>query len=128
MDDFNTHSLLQRQEKEGKEVNREISTITGVNIVRSRRVNGPYIQDIDNLLNVFKVIFAYLQKKETASQKGMATPENPGLGSMTLCIHHQLDEAIVLLFGFNIPYALQRSLRKSKRALEWRGYVQLDSY
>ena len=65
-----------------QEVNREISTITGVNSVRSRRVNGLYIQNIEDLFNVFKVIFAYLQKKVTASQKDIATPENPGLGNI----------------------------------------------
>ena len=56
--------------------------ITGVNSVRSRRVSGLYIHDIENLFNVFEVIFAYLQKKVTDSQKDIATPENPGLGNI----------------------------------------------
>ena len=33
-------------------------------------------------------------------------------------IHHQPGEEIVLLIGFDIPYALQRSLRQRKRTLE----------
>ena len=36
-----------------QEVNRDISTITGANSVRSRRVNGLYIQDMGNPFNVF---------------------------------------------------------------------------
>ena len=81
MDDFNTQSLLQRQEwKARSEPGNKYDYRR--NSVRSRRVNGLYIQDIKNLFNVFKVIFAYLQKKVTASQKDIATPENPGLGNI----------------------------------------------
>ena len=112
-----------------QEVNRDISTITGANSVRSRRVNGLYIQDMGNPFNVFFLFFFYLcftkeSNSQPAKKKNIATPENPGLENileeMTLCIHHQPGEEIVLLIGFGIPNALQRSLdlRQRKRTLE----------
>ena len=66
----------------------------------------------------------YNNSQPAKKKKNIATPENPGLGNileeMTLCIHHQPGEEIVLLIGFGIPNALQRSLdlRQRKRALE----------
>ena len=114
-----------------QEVNREISTITGVSSVRSRWVNGLYIQDMDNLLIVFFVSNVRIFTKESNSQPtrhcNTRKPRSlKHLERITLCIHHQPDEEIVLLIGLNIPYALQRSLRQRKRTLEYKGYVQLD--
>ena len=77
------HVASSRGRSGWQEVNRDvdISTITGANSVRSRRVNGLYIQDMGNPFNVF--VFVFLRKKVTASQKkNIATPENPGLGNI----------------------------------------------
>ena len=59
------HVASSRGRSGWQEVNRDISTITGANSVRSRRVNGLYIQDMGNPFNVS----VFLQKKVTASQK-----------------------------------------------------------
>ena len=56
-------------------MNLEISTITGVNSVRTQKVNGLHIHDIDNLHKSIKVPFAYSQEKISASQEDIATPE-----------------------------------------------------
>ena len=72
-----------------QEVNRDISTITGANSVRGRRVNGLYIQDMGNPFNFF---FFFTKesnshppppnKKKKKKKKNIATPENPGLGNI----------------------------------------------
>ena len=114
------HVASSRGRSGWQEVNRDISTITGANSVRSRRVNGLYIQDMGNPFNVF--VFVFLQKKVTASQKKHCNTRKSRswkhLEEMTLCIHHHPGEEIVLLIGFDVPYALQRSLRQRKRTLE----------
>ena len=65
------HIASSRGRSGWQEVNQDISTITGANSVRSRRVNGLYIQDMGNPFNVFLIYFFFifvLQKKVTASQ------------------------------------------------------------
>ena len=103
---------------EGQEVSLEISTIIGVNSVRTRRVNGLHIQDIDNLHKFIKVLFAYSQEKITASQEDIATPEIAvswkHLEEMAHRVHNQSDVEMGLLIGLNIPSAIQPHLRQRK--------------
>ena len=75
-DVFVTDSLLEQLGVEGHEVNLEINTITGINSVRTQKVNCLHIQDIDNLHKSIKVPFAYSQEKIPANQEDIATPEN----------------------------------------------------
>ena len=49
-------------------MNLEINMITRVNSVRTQKVNGLHIQDMDNLHKSIKVPFAYSQEKIPASQ------------------------------------------------------------
>ena len=110
-DVFVTDSLLEQLGVEGHELNLEINTITGVNSVRTQKVNGLHIQDIDNLHKSIKVPFAYSQEKIPASQEDIATPEIARswkhLEEMAHRIHHEPDVEIGLLIGRNIPSAFQ---------------------
>jgi len=63
---------------EGQEVNLEISMITGVKSGCTRRIKGIYIQDIDNLHKLIKVLFTYSQEKITASQEYITRPDYQG--------------------------------------------------
>ena len=110
-DVFITDSLLQQLGIEGQEVNLEINTITGVNSVRTRKVNGLHIQDIDSRHKSIKIPFAYSQEKIPASQDDIATPEIARswkhLEGIAHHIHHCADIEIGLLIGRNIPSAFQ---------------------
>ena len=105
---------------------------TGIKSGCTRRVNGLYIQAIDNLHKVIKVLFAYSQEKITASQEDIATPEIPrsweDLEEMAHRIHNQPDVEIGLVTGINIPSAFQRHLLQRKRVLGLAGYPRLDSH
>ena len=108
-DVFITDSLLQQLEIEGQEVNLEINIITGVNRVRTRKVNGLHIEDIDSRNKSIKVPFAYSQEKIPGSQDNIATPEvaRSWLEGIAHYIHHCADIKIGLLIGRNIPSAFQ---------------------
>jgi len=96
--------------------------ITGIKSACSRRVNGLYIQDIDNLQKLIRVLFAYSQEKITASQEDIAASEIPrsweDLEEMAHRIHNQPNAEIGLVTGINIPSAFQRNLLQGKRVLD----------
>ena len=110
-DVFIADSLLEQLGVQGKEVNLEINTIPGVNSVRTQKVNGLHIQDIDGLHKSIKVPFAYSQEKIPASQEEIATPEMARswkhLEGIAHHIHHRTNTEIGLLIGRNIPSAFQ---------------------
>ena len=110
-DVFVTDSLLEQLKVEGHDVNLEISTIAGVNSVRTQIVLGLLIQDIDKQYKPMKIPFAYSQVKIPASQRDIATPEiakswNP-LQRIAHDIHHQPNIEIGMIIGRNIPSAFQ---------------------
>ena len=90
-------------------MNLEINTITGVNSVRNKKLNGLRIQDTENHPKSIKIPFAYSQENITASQRDIVTPEIARawkhLEEIALDIHHRPDLEIVLLIGRNIPSA-----------------------
>jgi len=51
--------------------------ITGIKSGNTRRVNGLYIQDVDNLQKLIKVLLAYSQEEITAGQEDIAIPKIP---------------------------------------------------
>ena len=110
-DVFIADSLLEQLGVQGQEVNLEINTITGANSVRTQKVNGLHIQDMDSLHKSIKVPFAYSQEKIPASQEDIATPEIARswkhLEGIAHHIHHRTDIEIGLLIGRNIPSAFQ---------------------
>ena len=110
-DVFIADSLLKQLGVQGQEVNLEINTITGANSVRTQKVHGLHIQDMDSLHKSIKVPFAYSQEKIPASQEDIATPEIARswkhLEGIAHHIHHRTDIEIGLLIGRNIPSAFQ---------------------
>ena len=110
-DVFIADSLLEQLGVQGQEVNMEINTITGINSVRTQKVNGLHIQDMESLHKSIKVPFAYSQEKIPASQEDIATPEIARswkhLEGIARQIHHRTDITIGLLIGRNIPSVFQ---------------------
>ena len=110
-DVFITDTLLEQLGVKGQDVNLEINTITGVNSVRTQKVNGLHIQDIDNLHKPIKVPYAYSQDTIPASQEDIATPEIARswkhLEEVAHRIRHHPDTEIGILIGRNIPSAFQ---------------------
>ena len=84
-------------------MNLEINMITRVNSVRTQKVNGLHIKDMDSLHKSIKVPFAYSQEKIPASQEDIATPEIAQswkhLEGIAHQIHHRTDVEIGLLIG-----------------------------
>lgn len=85
--------------------------ITRVDSVRTQKVNGLHIQDMDSLHKPIKVPFAYSQEKIPASQEDIATPEIARswkhLEGIAHQFHHRTDVELGLLIGRNIPSAFQ---------------------
>ena len=110
-DVFITEPLLEKLRVEGQEVNLEINTITGLNSVRTKKVNGLRIQDTENRHKSIKIPFAYSQENIPASQRDIATPEIARswkhLEEIACHIHYRPDVEIGLLIGRNIPSAFQ---------------------
>ena len=110
-DVFITDTLLEKLKIEGQEVDLEINTITGTNSVRTRKVNGLHIQDIDHQHKSLKIPFAYSEDRIPASHEDIATPETAKswkhLEKIAHLIHHQPNVEIGLLIGRNIPSAFQ---------------------
>ena len=110
-DVFIAFSLLKQLGVQGQDLNLEINTITGTNSVRTQKVNGLHIQDMDSLHKSNKVPFAYSQEKIPASQEDIATPEIARswkhLEGIAHHIHHHTDIKIGLLIGRNIPSPFQ---------------------
>lgn len=67
--------FLEKLKTEGQEVNLKINTITGVNSVRTKKVNGLGIQDTEIRHKSIKIPFTYSQENIPASQRDIATPE-----------------------------------------------------
>ena len=108
---FIADTLLEQLGVQGLEVNLEINTITGANSVRTQKVNGLHIQDMNSLHKSIKVLFAYSQEKIPASQEDIAAPEIARswkhLEGIAHHIHHRTDIEIGWLIGRNIPSAFQ---------------------
>lgn len=110
-DVFITDTLLDQLQVKGQEVNLNISTIAGVNTVRTQKVNGLHIKDTDSRHNSIKIPFAYSQEKIPASHQDIATPNIaqlwPHLKEIAHHIHYHPGVEIGLLIGRNIPSAFQ---------------------
>lgn len=110
-DVFITDTLLDQLQVKGQEVNLDVSTIAGVNTVRTQKVNGLHIKDTDSRHNSIKIPFAYSQEKIPASHQDIATPDIaqlwPHLKEIAHHIHYHPGVEIGLLIGRNMPSAFQ---------------------
>ena len=110
-DVFVTDSLLDKLAVEGNEVNLEVNTIVGTKTIRTRKISGLRIQDVENRHSPIKVPYAYAQESIPATHFDIATPEVAKqwqhLKEIADKIHHQPDVEIEMLIGRNVPTAFQ---------------------
>ena len=97
--------------RKGPDVTQEINTIVEVNSIRTQKVNGLRIQDIEGRHQPVKITSAYSQDQIPADQSDIATLEVaqhwPHLAAIARHIHHRPDMEIGLLMGRNVPTAFQ---------------------
>ena len=74
-DVFVTDNLLNELSVDGKEVNLQVNTIVGTNTVRTRKVCGLLVQDVNGEHSPVKVCYAYAQESIPATRHDIATPE-----------------------------------------------------
>ena len=110
-DVFITDALLDQLRIEGQDVNLEINTILGTNTVRTKKVNGLRIQDIEGQHQPMKIPYAYSREGIPASQSDIATPETASnwehLKKVSRRLHYRPDLETGMLIGRNFPTAFQ---------------------
>ena len=109
-DTFIADALLEQLEVDATEVDLQVNTIVGSNSIRTKKVVGLSIQDLENEYGPIKVPFAYSREYIPASHEDIATP--PYSQSMETShiadkIQHRSDVDIGLLIGRNVTAAFQ---------------------
>ena len=110
-DVFISDALLNNLEVDAPEVDLQVNTIVGSNTIRTRKVTGIYIQDVEKAHAPIKVPFAYAREYIPASHEDIATPDVASqwkhLSHIADKIPHRPDVEIGLLIGRNVPAAFQ---------------------
>ena len=110
-DVFITNSLLDELNAQYEDVTLQINTIVGKDSVRTRKVNGLQVQDIERLHKPIKIQRAYTQDQIPADHSNIATPEVAIQWQHLNCIANQLHYSpnieIGMLIGRNVPTAFQ---------------------
>ena len=73
-DMFIADALLEQLEVDATEVDLQVNTIVGSNSIRTKKVVGLSIQDLENEYGPIKVLFAYSREYIPVSHKDIATP------------------------------------------------------
>ena len=110
-DVFITDALLDQLRLERQDVYLEINSILGTNTVRTNKLKGPRIQDIEGQHQPMKIPYAYSREGIPASQSDIATPETASnwehLKKISRHLHYRPDLEIGMLIGRNVPTAFQ---------------------
>ena len=106
-----TDPLLHKLNVSRQEVNLQVSTILDTYTIRTRRVFGLQIQNIDGKHSPVKAPYAYAQERIPATHYDVATPDiaKPWEHLRVIAdkIHHQPDVEIGKLIARNVPTAFQ---------------------
>ena len=110
-DVFVTTSLLDRLAVTGEDVNLQVNTIVGTNTIRTEKLLGLKIQDVDHRHNPIKVPYAYKRDDIPASHNDIATPviaeQWNHLRPIKERVKYHPDVDIGMLIGRNVPTAFQ---------------------
>ena len=68
-------TLLNNLEVDAPEADLQVNTIIGSNTIRTRKVTGIYIQDVEKAYAPIKVLFAYSREYIPAPHEDIATPD-----------------------------------------------------
>ena len=106
-----TDNLLNELNIDGKEVNLQVNTIVGTNTVRTRKVCGLQVQDVNSEHSPVKVCYSYAQESISATYYDITTPEKARqwehLKTIADKISYWPDIENGMLIGRNIPSAFQ---------------------
>ena len=110
-DVFISDALLHNLGISAPEVDLQVNTIVGSNTIRTKKVTGIFIQDIETKYAPIKVSFASSREYIPASHEDIATPQVANqwkhLSHIADKIPHRPDVEIGLLIGRNVPAAFQ---------------------
>ena len=110
-DVFISDALLHNLGISAPEVDLQVNTIVGSNTIRTKKVTGIFIQDIETEYAPIKVPFAYSREYIPASHEDIAKPKVASqwkhLSHIADKIPHRPDVEIGLLIGRNVPAAFQ---------------------
>ena len=102
-DVFISDTLLDQLEVDAPKVDLQVNTIVGSNTIRTKKVAGLFIQDMDNEYTPIKIPFAYSKEYIPASHEDIATPRVASqwthLSHIADKIQHRPDVDIGLLIG-----------------------------
>ncbi|KAK3753544.1 hypothetical protein QZH41_001993 [Actinostola sp. cb2023] len=104
-------SLLDKLQVTTQEVNLQVNTIVGCNTIRTKKVFGLHIQDVNNEHMPIKVPYAYTRESIPASKQDIASNDLakqwPHLSKIADKICYRPDIGIGMLIGRNVPTAFQ---------------------
>ena len=110
-DVFITDSLLSKMEVTAQEFDLKVNTIIGSNTIRTKKITGLYIQDINNEYSQIRVPYAYTREYIPATHRDIATPhvvrQWKHLAVVADKIPDRQDLDIGMLIGRNVPAAFQ---------------------
>ena len=110
-DVFISDALLHNLGISAPEVDLQVNRIVGSNTIRTKKVTGIFIQDIETEYALIKVPFAYSREYIPASHEDIAKPKVASqwkhLSHIADKIPHRPDVEIGLLIGRNAPAAFQ---------------------
>lgn len=110
-DVFLTEELLEELDVTGEEMNLQVNTIVGTSTIRTAKVFGLCIQDVNHKHNTIKIPHAYTREDIPANHRDIATPEMAKewshLSPIVDQIKYHPHVKIGMLIGRNIPTAFQ---------------------
>lgn len=123
-DVFIADSLLEQLQVSAQELDLKVNTTIGSNTIRTKKVTGLHIQDVNHEYTQIKIPYAYSREYIPASHRDIATPhivqQWRNLSVIADKIPYRPDVDIGLLIGRNVPAAFQALSvisEKSRRAV-----------
>ena len=110
-DVFISDSLLDKLDVTAQEFDLKVNTIIGSNTIRTKKITGLYIQDVNGEYSQIRVPYAYSREYIPATHQDIATPhvvrQWKHLAEIADKIPDRQDLDIGMLIGRNVPAAFQ---------------------
>jgi len=110
-DVFITDTLLNQLGADGQDVDLQVNTIVGTNTIRTKKLLGLQIQDVNHNHLPIKVPHAYTREDIPATHHDIATPNMARqwkhLKTVADKIHYRPEVEVGMLIGRNVPTAFQ---------------------
>ena len=110
-DVFVTNALLDQLKVDSEDISLQVNTIVGTESVRTKKVHGLRIQDVDGIHMPISIQRAYSRERIPANRSNIATPDVARhwdhLNFIANSLRYSPDVAIGMLIGRNVPTAFQ---------------------